>query len=156
MSQPHNNQYSKDTFGAWCESIGWPVSKFWTPVELLRVVQILDNFPARVRTSTNLNIQLSQVGTTPARIVLQNAAPPGLKCSYARSIRAQMYGFFIFQHRQRLRDFRFSHRCDRLRILPIISAISPVAQMAGSFPRSLRPLAGPVVGFCALGIIRIN
>lgn len=84
-------------------SIGWPVSKFWTPVELLRVVQILDNFPARVRTLTNLNIQLSQLGTTPARIVLQNAAPPFL----SRSIRARMYGFFIFQHRQRLRDLRF-------------------------------------------------
>lgn len=42
---------------------------------------------------------------------------------------------------------RFSHRCDRLCILPIISAIWPVAQMVGNFPRSLRPLAGPVVGF---------
>lgn len=131
-------------------SIGWPVSKFWTPVELLRVVQILDNFPARVRTLTNLNIQLSQVGTTPARIVLQNAAPP----FSTRSIRARMYGFFIFQHRQRLRDLRFFKvfaPCDRLRILPIISATSPVAQMVGAFPRSLRPLAGPVAGFTLWG-----
>lgn len=82
-------------------------------------------------------------------IVLQNAAPPLL----SRSIRAQMYGFFIFQHRQRLRDFRFSHRCDRLRILPTISAIWPVARIVGSFPRSLRPLAGPVVGFTLRGYL---
>ena len=41
-----------------------------------------------------------KLGQLPAGvIVLQNAAPPGLKGSYARSIRAQMYGFFIFQHR---------------------------------------------------------
>lgn len=69
-------------------------------------------------------------------IVLQNAAPPLL----SRSIRAQMYGFFIFQHRQRLRDFRFSHRCDRLRILPIISAIWPVVQMVDNFPARVRTL----------------
>ena len=95
--------------------------------------------------------ELSKFWTTPARIVLQNAAPPFL----SRSIRARMYGFFIFQHRQRLRDlrfFRFSHRCNRLRILPIISAIWPVAQMVSIFPRSLRPLAGPVVGFYSLGV----
>ena len=94
-----------------------------------------------LKTLTNLNIQLANrcpnFGRLPAGvIVLQNAAPPLL----SRSIRAQMYGFFIFQHRQRLRDFRFSHRCDRLRILPIISAIWPVVQMVDNFPARVRTL----------------
>lgn len=71
--------------------ISWPVSKFWTPVELLRVVQILDNFPARVRTLTNLNIQLSQVGTTPARIVLQNTAPPGARLIHLQAMRVDIH-----------------------------------------------------------------
>ena len=116
-----------------------PLSIRWTPGAADRLAGV------RISDAGGSASSCPHFGQLPAGvIVLQNAAPPLL----SRSIRAQMYGFFIFQHRQRLRNFRFSHRCDRLRILPTISAIWPVAQMVSIFPRIIVSLNSAPHALC--------
>ena len=82
-----------------------------------------------------------KLGRLPAGVIgLQNAAP----------LAPEMLTFTNISVLD-LRFLRFSHRCDRLCRLPNFSATSPVVQMMSAFPRSLRPLAGPVVGFTLWG-----
>lgn len=145
-------------------SIGWPVSKFWTPVELLRVVQILDDSP-RALSCYKMLLRRSRPVPYAHRCTVSSYSSIGRGSSCKQCVWIPTQARRRQSSRKRLRGFRFFKVFAPVRQAPYIADnFGNIASCpdGGQLPARyrviklrascyLRPLAGPVVGLFFFG-----